>query len=58
MPKMSFAAALVDALAIAMAEDPTVSIIGAYPLGLGPQRTLMDRVRERFADRIIDPPIA
>jgi pyruvate dehydrogenase E1 component beta subunit len=55
---MSFAAALVDALYIAMEEDPTVSIIGSYPLGLGPQRTLMDRVRERFADRIVDPPIA
>jgi pyruvate/2-oxoglutarate/acetoin dehydrogenase E1 component len=58
MPRMSFAAALVDALYIAMAEDPAVSIIGSYPLGLGPQRTLMDRVRERFADRIVDPPIA
>jgi pyruvate/2-oxoglutarate/acetoin dehydrogenase E1 component len=58
MPRMSFAAALVDALYIAMAEDPSVSIIGSYPLGLGPQRSLMDRVRERFADRIVDPPIA
>jgi pyruvate/2-oxoglutarate/acetoin dehydrogenase E1 component len=55
---MSFAAALVEALYLAMEQDPAVSIIGAYPLGLGPQRVLMDRVRERFADRIMDPPIA
>lgn len=52
----SYAAALVDALWDSLHDDPRVSIIGGYVLGLGPQRHLMDRVRKDFPDRVVDPP--
>jgi len=58
MPIQSYAAALIDALYDSLAEDPRVSLIGSYVLGLGPQRHLMDRVRKQFPDRIVDPPTA
>jgi acetoin:2,6-dichlorophenolindophenol oxidoreductase subunit beta len=58
MKKMSYAAALVDALRTSLAEDPKVSLIGSYILGLGPKRVLMDPLRAEFADRICDPPTA
>jgi pyruvate dehydrogenase E1 component beta subunit len=54
--KQTYAAALVDALLDSMAEDRTVSLIGSAPLGLGPQRGLTEQLRERFADRVMDPP--
>ncbi|OGA13007.1 MAG: hypothetical protein A3G25_17800 [Betaproteobacteria bacterium RIFCSPLOWO2_12_FULL_63_13] len=56
MSKQSYAAALVDALHDAMRSDPRVSIIGGYVLGLGPQRTLTDRLKQDFPDRVFDPP--
>lgn len=52
----SYAAALVEALHDALQEDPRVSIIGGYVLGLGPQRTLTDRLKQDFPDRVLDPP--
>ena len=58
MPVQTYAAALVEALYDSLAEDPRVSLIGSYVLGLGPQRHLMDRVRKEFPDRIVDPPTA
>ena len=58
MPVQSYAEALVDALYDSLAEDPRVSLIGSYVLGLGQQRHLMDRVRNAFPDRIVDPPTA
>ena len=39
-----------------MSADPRASIVGGYVLGLGPERQLMDRIREDFPDRVIDPP--
>jgi len=56
MSKQSYAAALVDALHDAMSSDPRVSIIGGYVLGLGPQRTLTDRLKQDYPDRVFDPP--
>ena len=56
MQTMTYAEALVEALMDAMAEDPRVSLIGSSPLGLGPQRALTNRLRERFPDRVSDPP--
>lgn len=56
MRKTSYAAAIVEALRISMAEDPSVSLIGSYVLGLGPKRTLMNSIRAEFSDRIYDPP--
>jgi pyruvate dehydrogenase E1 component beta subunit len=56
MARQSFAAALVEALHDALVEDERVSLIGSYVLGLGPQRHLMDPLRQKFRDRIDDPP--
>ncbi|OGA23287.1 MAG: hypothetical protein A3I01_01530 [Betaproteobacteria bacterium RIFCSPLOWO2_02_FULL_65_24] len=56
--KQSYAAAFVDALHDGLRSDPTVSIIGGYVLGLGPQRTLTDRLKQDFPDRVFDPPTA
>jgi len=58
MSKQSYAAALVEALHDALRLDPRVSVIGGYVLGLGPQRTLTDRLKQDFPDRVIDPPTA
>jgi acetoin:2,6-dichlorophenolindophenol oxidoreductase subunit beta len=54
----NYAAALVDALYDGLAADERVSLIGSYVLGLGPQRHLMDRIRNDFGSRIVDPPTA
>ena len=56
MPSTTYAEALVEALLDAMEADPRVSLIGSSPLGLGPQRALTNRIRERFPDRVDDPP--
>jgi acetoin:2,6-dichlorophenolindophenol oxidoreductase subunit beta len=58
MARMTFAAALVDALHISLREDPNLSLIGAHILGIGPQRKLMTRITEDFSERVFDPPIA
>ncbi len=58
MAKKIYAEALVDGLYISMEKDPQVSLIGRHVLGLSPLRTLMDPIREAFADRIYDPPIS
>jgi len=56
MAKQSYAAALVEALHDSLVDDDRVSLIGSYVLGLGPQRHLMDPLRQKFRDRIDDPP--
>lgn len=56
MRKISYAAAIVEALRISLADDPCVSLVGSYVLGLGPKRVLMDPIRAEFPDRIYDPP--
>ncbi len=56
MPTQSYAAALVEALHDSLVEDERVSLIGSYVLGLGPQRVLMDPLRQKFRDRVDDPP--
>jgi len=56
MRKTSYAAAIVEALRISLKEDPGVSLIGSYVLGLGPKRVLMDALRGEFPDRMYDPP--
>ncbi|MCC6780689.1 MAG: alpha-ketoacid dehydrogenase subunit beta, partial [Hyphomicrobiales bacterium] len=56
MRRTSYAAAIVEALRISLAEDPGVNLIGSYVLGLGPERALMDSIRAEFADRIYNPP--
>lgn len=56
MPRMTYAAAFVQALLDAMAEDASVALIGSVPLGLGPERLLTEAIRARFPDRVFDPP--
>ncbi len=56
MSNMTYAEALIDGLHGCMSEDERVSLIGSFVLGLGPQRHLVDRLRNNFADRINDPP--
>lgn len=56
MRRISYAAAIVEALRISLAEDRSVSMVGSYVLGLGPKRVLMDQIRAEFPDRIYDPP--
>jgi acetoin:2,6-dichlorophenolindophenol oxidoreductase subunit beta len=56
MRKISYAAAIVEALRQSLAEDPHVSLVGSYVLGLGPKRVLMDQLRAEYPDRIFDPP--
>jgi pyruvate dehydrogenase E1 component beta subunit len=56
MRKTSYAAAIVEALRTSLAEDPGVTLIGSYVLGLGPKRILMDSIQAEFADRIYNPP--
>jgi len=56
MTKMSHAEALVSAIIDSMQTDPDVVLLGR-PLGLGPQRALMSRLTDRFADRVYDPPV-
>ena len=58
MRKLSYAGAIAEALRISLAEDPRVSLVGSYVLGLGPKRVLMDPIRAEFPDRIYDPPIS
>ena len=54
--KQSYAAAFVDALHDGLRADPRVSILGGYVLGLGPQRTMTDRLKQDFPERVFDPP--
>jgi len=56
MATQSYAAALVEALHDSLVDDERVSLIGSYVIGLGPQRHLMDPLRQKFRDRIDDPP--
>ena len=56
MAKISYAQALVDGMRESMAADTTVSLVGTNVLGLGPQRPLIEQVRDDFPDRVFDPP--
>lgn len=60
MAKMRFGAAMVQAIAARMHEDPRMTLIGsAYLLGPAGGHPLLDELREKYAHRIIDePPIA
>ena len=58
MREMTYAEALVDALIFSLESDASVTLIGGYMLGLGPERRYFDQIRERFSERVIDPPVA
>lgn len=58
MKEMIYADALALAICEALESDPTVTLINASYGGLTPQRACYNVIRERFADRIVDSPIA
>jgi acetoin:2,6-dichlorophenolindophenol oxidoreductase subunit beta len=55
---MLYTEALAAALEEVMAEDPRVTLFGANFVGAGPNRSLMAKIHQQFADRIVWPPIA
>ncbi len=56
MATISYAQAFVDGMLESMAADAKVSLVGANVLGLGPQRSLIEKVRDEYPDRLFDPP--
>ena len=58
MRELTYAEAMVEALAEVMREDDRVSLIGSYFLGLSPRRVLLEKLREEFPTRVWDPPTA
>jgi pyruvate dehydrogenase E1 component beta subunit len=56
--ELTYAEALVEAIAELMKEDPDFLVIGSYVLGLGPMRALFDEVRREYPKRVLDPPTA
>lgn len=58
MANMSYAEATFEALYGSMGADPSISVMGGAMFGLGPQRDLMNRLRDDFGDRFYDPPVS
>lgn len=58
MRQLTYAEALVEGLFQAMKADGRIHLIGSYFLGLSPSRVLLDKLREEFGSRVVDPPIA
>jgi len=55
---MVYTEALVEALGEVMAEEPRATLFGANFVGAGPHRAMMAQLQERYAERIVWPPIA
>lgn len=55
MNDVSYAEAFLMALSDAMEQDRRVTLIGR-PFSLGPTRELANRIRDRFPDRVLNPP--
>ncbi len=58
MREITYAEAMVEALGEVMREDDRVTLVGSYFLGLSPRRVLLERLREAFPTRVMDPPTA
>lgn len=58
MRHISYAEAMVEALDEVLQGDDRVSLIGSYFLGISPRRVLLNDLREKFPDRVYDPPIS
>jgi acetoin:2,6-dichlorophenolindophenol oxidoreductase subunit beta len=58
MREITYAEALVEALGEAMREDDRVTLVGSYFLGLSPRRVLLEKLRQEFPARVVDPPTA
>lgn len=57
-PEATYAEAMARGLTEVLAGDPTVRLMGQYFFGLTRHRTLTVAIRERFPERVWDPPIA
>ena len=58
MRQITYAEAMVEALDEVLQADERVSLIGSYFLGLSPRRVLLNTLRDKFPDRVFDPPIS
>ncbi len=58
MPERTYAEGMARGLTEVLAADPTVYLMGQYFFGLTKHRNLTVKIRERFPDRVWDPPIA
>lgn len=58
MSELTYAEAMARGLTEALASDDRVRLMGQYFFGLTPHRRHTVAIRERFPDRIWDPPIA
>jgi pyruvate dehydrogenase E1 component beta subunit len=56
--ELLYTEALAEAIDEILAEQPRVTLFGATFVGAGPNRALMAGIQERYADRIVWPPIA
>jgi pyruvate/2-oxoglutarate/acetoin dehydrogenase E1 component len=58
MSVKNYAEAMLEGLLAAMAEDSRVNLVGGALFGLGPQRKLSNQLRDKYSDRVLDPPIS
>lgn len=58
MPSITYAEAMARGLTEVLSADDRVRLMGQYFFGLTRHRTLTVGIRERFPDRVWDPPIA
>jgi acetoin:2,6-dichlorophenolindophenol oxidoreductase subunit beta len=56
MKRISYAAALVEGLDQAMQQDDRIVVVSGHLLGLGPHRTLIEPLHEKYHDRFLEPP--
>ena len=58
MRTITYAEALVEAIAECMTEDDNVALIWASIMGVGGNNEHVERIKTEFADRIFHPPIS
>jgi pyruvate dehydrogenase E1 component beta subunit len=56
--ELLFTEAMAEAIAEILEEEPRATLFGANFVGAGPARAKMAQIQQRFADRIVWPPIA
>jgi pyruvate dehydrogenase E1 component beta subunit len=56
--QLLYTEALAEAIQEILDEEPRATLFGANFVGAGPSRALMAQIQQRFADRIVWPPIA
>ena len=56
--ELQYTEALAEAIEEVLTEDPRIVLFGGNFVGAGPNRALMASIQQRFAERIVWPPIA